>query len=939
MVQRTACRMTLAIGALALVACATPASAQQRGAVVSGRVVEAKTAVPIDLAQVTVEGTRIFALADSTGRYRLVGVPPGPQVLLVQRLGYADSRVPITVPPLGTVIQDIEMAVSALELEGLIVTADPSGRARGELGTASVVDQAAVANQTAASLAGVLELIPGEPLKPPNLDDVQQIALRSVPTSTSAALTLGGPSAQDLASFGTLIILDGVPVSNNANLQTTGSRGVLRVASSAGGGIDLRQIPASTLERVEVIRGVPSARYGDLTQGAIVVDTRAGVVEPTASVRWDAQLLEGSLVAGRALGSPQLASASFDLTRNELARSYGLADSYRLAAQLAHRALIGRIPAGRAGDGRLVLDTRLHFFKVNADSPENPEVLPGSAYWNRESGLRLSERARLALAGEAVVDLTAALGYTRRRSFVQSPLVAPALPFTDRLSEGRGTGRFIGGQYLSALTLEGDEWLIYSRLEGQKPQRFLGFDHRLRVGAELRREWNAGPGYGFDMESPPQVTFNGVRGFDRPRRFDAIAPVAASAVYFDDRLIRTVLGGAGLELQAGLRLDLLHEGTHWFSGIRDAVLQPRLNAQLAPWPWLRLRGAWGRVAKQPPVAYLYPPPQYFDVVNVNWYATDPAERLAVLTTFIRDPTNPDLGFATGRKAELGLEFAPRRGATSVSLVAFSDRTTGGVGIGARPDFLLRERFQLSDSTPGTGQPPQIIEPAFAVDTIPILIDWPENNLTLESEGIELTAALPELRPIRTRLHVQAAWMRTKFFKEGLDFGPPFTSEFQLNENISRAPFWEDPLRTGERAIITYRLIHHNPALGLVVTATIEHIAKEIEQNVAGTDSLAFAGYITRSGRLVYVPVEERASPEYSDLRVPRTGTFVDLNETPPDWLMSLQVSKTLPRGGRLSFFAFNVLDRRGRREPGVGIRVFPELEFGVEAMLPLGGLF
>jgi len=141
MVQRTACRMTLAIGALALVACATPASAQQRGAVVSGRVVEAKTAVPIDLAQVTVEGTRIFALADSTGRYRLVGVPPGPQVLLVQRLGYADSRVPITVPPLGTVIQDIEMAVSALELEGLIVTADPSGRARGELGTASVVDQ------------------------------------------------------------------------------------------------------------------------------------------------------------------------------------------------------------------------------------------------------------------------------------------------------------------------------------------------------------------------------------------------------------------------------------------------------------------------------------------------------------------------------------------------------------------------------------------------------------------------------------------------------------------------------------------------------------------------------------------------------------------------------------------------------------------------------
>src|SRR5690606_30652835 len=110
-----------------------------------------------------------------------------------------------------------------------------------------------------------------------------------------------------------------------------------------------------------------------------------------------------------------------------------------------------------------------------------------------------------------------------------------------------------------------------------------------------------------------------------------------------------------VNLQAGVRLDVLHDGDTWASGARDAVLQPRLNAELAPLGWLRLRGAYGTTAKLPTLDQLYPAPQYYDVVNVNRYSNDPAERLAVLTTFIRDPTNPELGWSTARKAEAGVE--------------------------------------------------------------------------------------------------------------------------------------------------------------------------------------------------------------------------------------------------------------------------------------------
>lgn len=935
---------SVVLGALlaALLPARVAAATQERarlGAVVTGHVLDAETSAPVALALVTLEGTRLSALTDSAGLYRLTGVPPGPHVLLVQRLGYARARVPITVPIARALTRDILLASEALEMEDLIVTAEPGGRARGELATASVVDREAIEVQSAASLAQVLELVPGVPLAPPGLDGVQQFALRAVPTSATPAFTLGGPSADELASYGTLILLDGVPLSNNANLQTLGPRGELGVPSSARGGIDLRRIPASTIERVEVIRGMPSARYGDLTQGAILVDTRAGRVEPTLGARFDSRLAEASFLFGRDLGDGRAFSGTADLAHNNVFPGVRDDDSYRLSLQLAHRAEFARDGASPLDEPRLVLDTRIDHFQLRADNPERPEVRPGLASESRDLGLRISERARLALASGLTLGWTAALDYTRRRSFSQSLRLRGAMPFTDRVTEGRATGRYVMGEYLSRVDLEGDEWLIFSRLEAERSGDWLGFDHRLRAGGELRREWNAGAGYQFEILFPPQVTFNGVQGFDRPYRFDAIPPVATSALYVDDRLLRALPGGVALEAQAGLRLDLLHDRTTWFSGVRDAVLQPRLNVQLSPWSWLRLRAGWGRTAKQPRVDQLHPAPQYFDVINVNFFASDSTERLAVLTTFIRDPTNPDLGFARARKAEVGLEVASPGTDLALGVVAFSDRTTGGIGFDSQPEFLLRERFQLTDSIDGNGIPPEIIEPPFQVDTVPVLIDRLANNLVLTSEGIELTASLPELRPIRTRLHVQGAWIRTEFFRKGLDFGALF-SEFQLDERIPRAPFWEDPVRTGERAILTYRVIHHQPAVGLVVTATVQHIALERERNVAATDTLAFAGYITRDARLVRVPAEDRTAPEFEDLRQARLGTLTIPEVVPADWLLSLQVAKALPKGGRLSIFAFNALDRLGRIDPsGITRRFFPFVRFGVEASLPLDGLF
>lgn len=920
---------------------AIPVQAQTR-AEIAGRVTDQESTMPVAGAIVAVEGLELASVTDSAGHYRVAEVPPGPQVLVVARIGYATTRIPLTIPSGGVLSLDIVLATSALRMEGITVTADAVSRARGELGTATVIEQDAIDLQTASSLAGLLELTPGVELRPPGLDAVEQIPLRAAPTSSIVSLVEGEPSSAQLASFGTLIVLDGVPVSNNANLQSTDLRGRLRIPSSAGGGIDLRRIPASTLERVEVIRGIPSVRFGDLTQGVIVVDTRAGAFEPRLDGIFDPHTGGASFVGGWNLGSRDALSGTFDLTGTRPNPGFADDEAVRFSAQVAHRKELGAAVPGEPADGsampRFRFDTRLDLFQVVHDVPEDTVVAPGFSSANRDHGLRLSERARLNFSPAFRLEFTGALDLTLQRSFVESPNFRGTSPFTDRRTEGRSIGRFLAGRFQSRVDVEGDVWQIYSRIEADRRAAGPGGDHRLRAGMVLRREWNSGPGYQFDIEFPPQVTFNGVQGFRRPHRFDQLQAMATSALYVDDRVTGEFGDGWSYDVQGGLRLDLMHGSGQWASGVRDAVLQPRFNVQVAPRPWLRLRAGAGRTAKHPALAQLSPVPQFFDVVNLNWFPAHPAERLAILTTFIRDPTNPELGFSRTLKVEAGIEISDLASDFSLSLTAFRDRTEGGAGIRHAPLSVVRDRFALADSTLGTGSPPQILEPPVAADSIPVLLAIPDNILNLESRGLELTARLPELRPLRMRLDVQAALIETELVKDGLDFGTRF-GDFQLDWRVPRAPFWESVTQTGVRGLLTYRLVHHQPALGLVITGTLQHFALERTHNIAGTDRLAWSGYVTRGGSLVPVAEADRRRPEFEDLRNPRTNVFATPEEVVPDWLLSLQLSLDLPYDGRLSLWAFNALDRPGGRgDDDFRPRFLPALRFGLEGALRLGWL-
>src|SRR5688572_12654122 len=59
---------------------------------VIGRVIEARTELPLASANVELEGLRIQTMTGVDGRYSLVNVPAGTHVLIARRIGYGTIR-------------------------------------------------------------------------------------------------------------------------------------------------------------------------------------------------------------------------------------------------------------------------------------------------------------------------------------------------------------------------------------------------------------------------------------------------------------------------------------------------------------------------------------------------------------------------------------------------------------------------------------------------------------------------------------------------------------------------------------------------------------------------------------------------------------------------------------------------------------------------------
>lgn len=240
-----------AVAALAVSAAKPLRLHAQQPTALGGRVVDAKSRAPLDGAELTVTGTNARAYSGTDGTWQISGVFDGPQLVRVRRIGYSNSEVTIAVPGDGARNTLIALTPSPRPLDAVVVTA---ARHAQRLEDAPVMTK----------------LIDRKDIEESGASDVAAVLTEQ----TGVQFTGGHPSGSGVGLEGmsdqhVLVLLDGVPLYG-------------RIAD----GLDLTRVPASAVERIEVVKGPQSTLYGSEAMGGVVnIITRgAGIAAPDFEV-------------------------------------------------------------------------------------------------------------------------------------------------------------------------------------------------------------------------------------------------------------------------------------------------------------------------------------------------------------------------------------------------------------------------------------------------------------------------------------------------------------------------------------------------------------------------------------------------------------------------------------------------------------------------------
>jgi len=263
-------RRWLVFGALAAIAAtAGPLLAQQPTGIVTGRVTEAGTGVPVPEAQVNVVGTTLGARTTPDGNYTIRGVPAGAVRIRALRIGYTEGTQTATVAAGATVTVNFTINRSAVQLQEVVTTATGPQRAV-EVGNVVNQIQAAQVAQTSAvtTVSDVLNA------RAPGV-----VITSASGTGTGSRIRIRGANSLSLSND-PIYIIDGIRMTNNAGSTGLGTGGPQPSR--------VNDINPDEIESIEVLKGPSAATlYGtDAANGVIVITTKRGQAGPAQWNAW-----------------------------------------------------------------------------------------------------------------------------------------------------------------------------------------------------------------------------------------------------------------------------------------------------------------------------------------------------------------------------------------------------------------------------------------------------------------------------------------------------------------------------------------------------------------------------------------------------------------------------------------------------------------------------
>lgn len=808
--------------------------------------VKDKSGEPLIGANVIIKENKFGAATDRFGRYIIKKLSPGKYTIEASYIGYAKERKDIWVKKGEVVIVDFVLESTAFYI-GAIEVIGTYELIPKDANTKTVISGAEVEHFQASSIGDVLDLVPGiQKTSNPGLSRTSQVAIR-------------GEETDKLAALGTLVMVDGIPLSNNANLQFEKWTSGITGPSNVGGGIDLRTIPADNIESIEVIRGLPSVRYGDVTSGVINVKTKTGIQPHRLKLKNNPDTREFNLGGGMDFG---LTRFSFNLNAAQSERDIRKkGDEYtRLTGQMVFSKdfLDNKLKMNWKLYGQRIFDEEQPKGDVHQTRNYNRGYSLQSAFWGKYS----SELDIETFSYNAYVNY-------RRENSMKSKLVQSdlrILPSGDTVSI-----------YIGRVETRGNEWQIGGRLEWERIYYLSNFIHKVIVGSDVQYEANTGEGVILDT----LFNYYGVESGKLPYRFDDIPGQVLASIYAEDK----ITGKIGLDFTAvaGFRYEMYRPYKFNLSGLwgdgdlvqsyQGSFFNPRLNLIFYFSDFNQIRLSVGTVTKSPAMSYIYPAPTV-----IKW--RNPIDSQIV---YIRPNTkNPYLkGF---KEIQYEISYDHRFGnllGTSIN-VYYKNRKNdpGGQTV---PVFFYKEINSEKY--------------LFYIDKY----SYQQNIGWSESKGIEFTARSSKIKPLNMELQFVGSY---NFVKRGsnewqYDSNPDKTLGRFPNYRVPNVPFdtlmgfvYDASMYWSDRLILNYYLKYTHPKLGLWVTIRAEHTIFE-RSRTYNLEPIDFA-VITDSVKLSTV----KMAREWDErIRI-----------KPAKWLFNINISKSLFKGAEISFYVNNFLD-------------------------------
>lgn len=917
--------------------------AQSRQVNIKGKVLEAANRqTPVEFAAIYLHPDGIGTTTNSRGEFSFENLAPGEINLRISFLGMEsiDTTFQISAGTNEELIFYMEESSFRLAEVNVVARESQAGKS-----TASTISRQAMDHLQTSSLSDIMQLLPGGVTGTGGLSNAQTLTIRSLEAGTASA---------NMNSMGAAIIVDGSPLSNNANMQTlspsiTGSGGAIGGGSPPNSGLDVRSISTDNIESVEIIRGIPSVEYGDLTSGAVIIRSKAGREPLTIRLKTDPAMYQTSVSKGvnlgHNLGSINI-SGDYAYNVNDATKSY--AYYQRAAAKAMYSNMFGKLSSNTSLDFSLGKDTR----EMNPDD-QRSQLETGAT----DIGIRFNTNGTLNINKGWLnnIKYTVSGSYRDKHSFTQQLLgnafAAYSMSNTDGAvlsnkpgqkvydTEGKEltnipanesgyTAKFLPNEYFSRYDIYGKEVNVFVNVNANFSKRVGSVTNRILVGANFKSDGNLGDGKVYDLENPPYRVLSSENSSPRPRKYSSIPFVNQLSLYAEENFSWEV-AERDLMIQAGVRYDNING---------KSVFSPRTNFSFDVLPdRLWIRGGAGVTAKAPTTLYLYPENAYFDFVHYNTLnsSTIPEnEQLFLASTRVFNTENRDLKIATNTKQEIGIDL--RINKMRFSVTAFNEQLKNGYRLGTSIDsYNLINYIVYEEGVNNPGNIPTLLEKE--KHNIFVSYATPMNDARSHNRGVEFDFDFGRINSIRTSFVLNGAYFRTTDWNDGYSF----SNRTNLNELERNVGIYEPGKEKYERERLTttLRATHNIPSIGFVFTATAQTNWINKSWTNYGNDT-TFVSYISRlDGQVKPFDPSMKDDPEFSYLFETRSPTRFIAESYFPVLLINLHLTKEIGDNIKASFYANNVFNSRplyeSNRTPGSFTRLSIPMHFGFELSLTL----